>query len=242
MFASLHGELAVHPWRDPEAASDAYSLFVARSSAMGWLAEPAGPAGQWGMNDAGQGPGSRVAWFQAALPEPRVSVLPVQAFLSCAGAVAARIGTLRLDAVQVLLPVQALGARSSVLPLLQDAGWFADRDPHSRTRVRVTLDGGQDPAVRAAAPGLLGWTRELKQDVFSADLPSLTGDAEMELDPGIIDELWNGPAQHRVAFHGILAEWSPDALGWLAALLAQASARHGVDGPLMAVISAAGGP
>jgi hypothetical protein len=45
MFASLHGELAVHPWRDPEAASDAYSLFVARSSAMGWLAEPAGVAG-----------------------------------------------------------------------------------------------------------------------------------------------------------------------------------------------------
>jgi hypothetical protein len=126
--------------------------------------------------------------------------------------------------------------------LLKDGGCFSNLAPNSGRWVWSTLDGGQDPAVRAAAPGLLGWTRELKQDVFSADLPSLTGDAEMELDPGIIDELWNGPAQHRVAFHGILAEWSPDALGWLAALLAQASARHGVDGPLMAVISAAGGP
>ena len=42
MFAALHGELAPHPWRDPlVASSDAYSLFYARSSAMGWLAEAA---------------------------------------------------------------------------------------------------------------------------------------------------------------------------------------------------------
>jgi hypothetical protein len=241
MFAALHGALAAHPGR--AGSADAYSLFVARSSAMRWLAEPGGPAGLWGMNDAGQGPGSRVAWFQVALPEPRVAVLPVQAFLSCAGAVAARIGALRLVAVQVLLPVQALGARAeAVLPLLQDAGWFAGGDPHSRRRVRVTLDGGQDPAIRRAAPEMLRWTRRLDQDVFSGDLPSLTDDADMDLDPGIIDELWNGPARHRVAFHGDLAEWSPDALGWLAAFLAQASARHGVDGPLLAAISKAGGP
>jgi hypothetical protein len=242
MFAALHGDLAVHPWRDAQAASDAYSLFVARSSAMGWLAEPGGPGGCWGMNDAGQGPASRVAWFHVVLPEPQVSILPVQAFLSCAGDVAARIGTLRLDAIQVLLPVRALDARGSVLPLLQDAGWFADRDPHSRTRVRVTVDGGQDPTIRSAAPGMLRWTQELKQDVFSADLSSLTDEVEVELEPGIIDELWNGPPQHRVAFYGNLAEWSPAALGWLAAFLAQASARHGVDGPLLVTISAAGGP
>ena len=243
MFAALHGELAVHPWREPQAASDAYSLFVARSSAMGWLAEPGAVAGRWGMNDAGQGPGSRAAWFQVALPAAPVPALPVQAFLSCAGDVAARIGTLRLDAVQILLPLQAIDEHASgVLPLLQDAGWFADSDPHSRTRVRVTLEGGQDPAIRPAAPEMLRWTGQMKQDVFSADLSSLTDDAPPELDPGIIDELWNGPAQHRVAFHGVLAEWSLAALGWLAAFLAQACARHGVDGPLIVVISAAGGP
>lgn len=71
MLAALHGTLERHPWRDPSAASsDPYRLFVARSSAMGWLAEATGPgrAGVWGMNDAGEdqasGPKpSRVAWF-----------------------------------------------------------------------------------------------------------------------------------------------------------------------------------
>jgi hypothetical protein len=241
MFAALHGELAVHPWRQA-ASSDAYSLFVARSSAMGWLAEPGGTGGRWGMNDAGQGPGSRVAWFQVALPEPRVPTLPVQAFLACAGGVAARIGALRLAAVQVLLPVRALDAESAVMPLLQDAGWFADCDPRARTRVRVTLDGGQDPAIRSAGPEMLRWAQRFEQDVFLGDVSSLTDDADLELAPGIIDELWNGPTRHRIAFHGVLAEWSLDALGWLAAFVAQASAQQGVDGPLMLAISAAGGP
>lgn len=43
MFAALHGELVVHPWRDPGAAeSDAYSLFYVWPSARGWLANAAG--------------------------------------------------------------------------------------------------------------------------------------------------------------------------------------------------------
>src|SRR3954449_1888817 len=107
MFAALHGELAEHPWRDL-ASSDAYSLFIARSSAMGWLTEAVETAygGFWGMNDAGQDPRSqpsRVAWFQVSLTEPLVTVLPVQPFLACAGDVVARIGAFRLEAVQVLL-------------------------------------------------------------------------------------------------------------------------------------------
>lgn len=254
MFAALHGELALHPWRDPPAAcSDAYSLFVARSSAMGWLADVGenAPGSVWGMNDAGHDPGSgsqlsRIAWFQVSLiePVPAGRPLPVQAILSCAGDVVTGIGTLRLRAVQILLPVQCLDASagassnvSAVMTLMQDAGWFADCDPRSRTQVRVTLDGGQDPSIRSAAPGMLQWMRGFKQDVFSCDSYSSTGDEELVLEPAVIDELWLGPAHHRAAFHGALAEWSLDALGWLAAFLADASARHGVSTPLMLTAS-----
>jgi hypothetical protein len=254
MFAALHGELALHPWRDPfVASSDAYSLFVARSSAMGWLAEATENAsgGVWGMNDAGQDPGSgsqpsRVAWFQVSLiePVPTGRPLPVQAFLSCAGDVMARIGTLRLQAVQSLLPVQSLDASavassrvSAVMTLVQDTGWFADCDPHLRTQVRVTLDGGQNPSIRSAAPEILQWTQEFKQGVFSCDSFSLTDDDDMVLEPAVIDELWLGPAHHRATFRGTLAEWSLDALGWLAAFLAEASSRHGVSTPMMLTAS-----
>jgi len=40
MFAALYGELVLHPRPDPlaELSEDAYSLFYARSAAMGWLA------------------------------------------------------------------------------------------------------------------------------------------------------------------------------------------------------------
>ena len=253
MFVALHGELALHPWRDPDAAaSDAYSLFLARSSALGWLAEPAalGSCGVWGMNDAGQNPDagsqpSRSVWFQVSLiePVPAGRPLPVQAFLSCAGDVVARMGTLRLEAVQILLPVQSLyasaGASSPVNPmmtLIQDTGWFADCDPHLSTRVWATLDGGQEPSIRSAATGMLQWMQRIKQNVFACDSCSLTDDPVV-LKPGVIDELWLGPAQHRATFRGTLVEWSLDALGWLAAFLASASSQHGVSTPLMLTAS-----
>jgi len=73
MFAALYGELVLHPRRDPlaELSEDAYSLFYARSAAMGWLtpAVEGAAGGLWGMNDAEAGPGSgprptRVACFR----------------------------------------------------------------------------------------------------------------------------------------------------------------------------------
>ena len=204
------------------------------------------------MNDAGQDPDSgsrppRVAWFQVSLTEPVPAgrPLPVQAFLSCAGDVVARMGTLRLQPVRVLLQVQSLhtqpGAPSrmdALGTLIQSIGWFADCDPHLRTRVRVTLDGGQDLSIRTAAPGMLQWMQEVNQDIFSCDSFSLADDDDgMALKPAVVDQLWLGPAQHRATFRGALAEWSLDALGWLAAFLADASSRHGVSTPLMLTAS-----
>lgn len=243
MFAALHGELVFHPWWDAVASnSDAYSLFVARSSAMGWLDEATESAsgGVWGMNDAGQEPGdgsqpSSVVWFQVSLSEPIPAgrPLPVQAFLRCAGDVAARIGTLRLQAVQVLLPLQASSSRDALGQLLQDVGWFADCDPHRRTPVRVVLDGGEDSSLLSTAPEMVSWLRQLNQDILSCDSFSVTDNADPVLEPTVIDETWLRPANHRVTFQCALAEWSLDSLGWLAALFADASSQHGVSAPFL---------
>lgn len=258
LFVALHGELVLHRWRDPVAAeSDAYSLFYARSSAMGWLADAILPAAQglWGMNDAGheatsEGPGRDRIWFQVAIREPLPAgrPLPVQPLLVCAGDVISRMGTLRLDAVQLLLPVQCLAQpraaspqRDDVGALLQEAGWFADRDPRRGAQVRVTLDGGQNLAMRTAAPLMLQWMQELKQDVFVGDARSLTDDTAV-LSPGFIDPLWLGPSLHRATFSGTLTEWSLDVLGWLAAFLASISARYGVSTPLVLTVSRSDAP
>jgi hypothetical protein len=220
---------------------------------MGWLADAAenGVCGFWGMNDAGrdlvsQSQPPRVAWFQVSLTEPIPAdqPLPVQPFLACAGDVVARMGKLRLEAVQVLLPVQCLPAPSgidAVWTLLRSIGWFADGNPHLSTPVRATLDGGQSPSIRSAAPRIFQWMREVKQDVFACDSFSLMDDPVL-LKPAVIDELWLGPAHHRVTFHGTLAEWSLDAVGWLAAFLASASSQHGVSTPLMLTVSRAERP
>jgi hypothetical protein len=207
------------------------------------------------MNDAGhdtssEGPGRDRIWFQVEVREPLPTgrPLPVQPLLACAGDTVARMGTLRLDAVQLLLPVQCLAQALAASPqqddvgaLLQEAGWFADHDPHRGGQVRVTLDGGQNPAIRTAAPLMLQWMQDLNQYVFTGDARSLTDDAAV-LQPGFIDQLWLGPVLHRATFSGTLVEWSLDALGWLAAFLASASARCGISTPLVLTVSPGEGP
>lgn len=251
MFVALFGELVLHPRAGAliEFSQDAYSLFYARSAAMGWLtpAQEGASGGFWGMNDAEAGPAcgpqpSRVAFFQVVLTGPFPGgMLPVQPFLACAGDVAARLGTLRLEAVQVLLPERDAPADGPMAspsglkvawPLLDALDWFADCDPRLRAPVRVTLDGWLDPSIRAAASAILRSVREINQDVFACDSFSLAEDDHLVLRP-IPFEFEPGSAHHRVTFRGTLAEWSLDALGWLAAFLADQSSRHGVSTPLM---------
>jgi hypothetical protein len=252
MFAALFGELAFHPQPDGtgERSQDAYSLFYARSTAMGWLtpASEGATGGLWGMNDAAAGlaagpPPQRVAWFQVVLTGPFPGrLLPVQPFLACASDVVARLGALRLDAVQVLLPERYVpeegyfaspsGMRVA-RPFLDTPGWFADCDPQLRVQVRVTLDGGPDLSLSAAAPAIMRWAQEVRQDVFACDSLSLTDDDHLILRPIPFEDAASGAAHHRVTFRGALAEWSLDALGWLAAILAEGASRHGVSSPLM---------
>jgi hypothetical protein len=250
MFAALFGELVLDRRLDTEgeASHDAYSLFYARSSAMRWLtpAVQGASGGLWGMNDAEAVPDSgprrsRVAFFQVVLTEPNLrKLLPVQPFLTCAGDVMARLGTLRLEAVQVLLPerdadedaqiASPSGARVAS-SLLDACHWFAGCDLRARTGVRVTLDAGPDPSIRTRASAILQWAREVRQEVFAGDSLSLADDDHLILRPIPFQTAPAGP--HRVTFRGILAEWSLDALGWLAAFLADGASRHGISSQLM---------
>lgn len=263
MLAAFYGELAPRRLSDllPKLSEDAYSLFHARSAAMGWLtpAVQGASGGLWGMNDAEAGPGSgprpqRVAFFQVVLtgPAPGGS-LPVQPFLACAGDVVARLGTLRLDAVQVLLPERdpppggEFASMRASWPLLQARDWFTDCDPGLRAPVRVTLDGGPDRSIQAAAPAILQRVQEFRQDIFAGESFSVADEDHLVLWPDLA--LWPPPsashpdfAHHRVTFRGTLAEWSLDALGWLAAFLADASSRHGIRTPLMFTADRPAGP
>ncbi|OLF18522.1 hypothetical protein [Actinophytocola xanthii] len=256
LFAAVYGGFASHPWQD----QDAYSLFHQRSLAMRWLDDigwvvrrsaagyeerPTGAAGLWGMNDAGRdrpaaAGAAPVAWFQVgAEPVPAERPLPVQPFLRCVEEVVARLGKLELDAVQVLVPVQGLDVSSrpepALAPSLLTAGWFGG-DGRARTPVRVTLDSGRSPAVPAVAARLREWVGRLDQEVFACDSHSADDHASLAASPPFDDRLWYGPAGHRATFHGTLAEWSLDALGWLGAFLADLSAREGVTTPLLLTV------
>lgn len=263
MFGALYGELTPYAWREQDSETDAYSLFHDRSAAMGWL-EKTGTTGQrtaagletrkqdapglWGMNDAGHEhlyPDAElplVMWFQVGLtPVPAERSMPVQPFLRCAGDAAARIGALKLEAVQVLLPVDGLDASSrpkpTAMPSLLTAGWFVDSDPDARTSARIRLDSGQVPSIAAAAPHMQEWINRLDQEVFVCQSHSVTEHDPLPIQPPFADVFWNGPPLHQTTFHGKLAEWSLDALGWLGGFLADLSVWHCVTTPLLLTVS-----
>ncbi|MFB6615159.1 hypothetical protein ACIGFK_19525 [Streptomyces sp. NPDC085524] len=258
MFAALYGELLPHPWHDPGSEHDAYQLFHQRSLAMGWLddraAYPAGgdtsgvlagsgATGLWAMNDAGWSHPSAasapdlIAWFQVeAGPVAGDRPLPVQPFLRCAEDTVARIGSVRLAEVQVLLPLQGLDVASrppqALVPSLGTVHWFGARDPRSRTSVKVGINSGRVPSVPAVAEQLTDSIRHLDQDVFvtRSGEPAGPDDATP---PPFDDSFWNGPPRHGITLRGDLAEWSCEAVGWLAETVADCAGRLGVHSPLL---------
>jgi len=228
MFTALFGELALYPTRhDPVRQQDAFSLFYGRSMDLGLLTdERLERSGLWGMNDAAAGeaagPPPRVAWFQVGVTGNGLA--PVVPFLAVAAAVITRLGRLRLDAIQVLLPERGKDDRSQV-----DDSWFADLDPSLRVPVRVTLDAGPDEGIYTEAPAIL--ERIQTQDVFRCDSLHLAEEDHLVLRPIPFEH--PGDVHHRVTFTGTLAEWSLDALGWLAALLDDAASRQRITAPLL---------
>ncbi|HEU4792363.1 MAG TPA: hypothetical protein VFS96_01775 [Nitrolancea sp.] len=258
-YAALYGRLALHPWRGPIPEYDAYMLFYARSLAMGWLTEAREGAvgGFWGTEEAEVTPNaglppSRVAWVQVGLTNlmPDSRLLPVQPFLACIGEVVGRMGTLDLHAVQVVLPVERLRASAGAaspwdvaLVLVQDTKWFADVPPHARVRVQVTLNGGPNPAIRSAAPEMFRWMQSINQEIFVCASFSVSDEEALVSEAAFIGEFaqdqfpaWWQSGPHQATFRGTLVEWSLDAIGWLAAFLAEASHQSGVSTPLMLTV------
>jgi hypothetical protein len=248
VIAALYGELELHPWwSDPHVTSppDLYASFYARSSAMGWLTEAyeGAKGGIWGMNeaehDASPGP-HWIAWCQVDLTHPDpAGRIPLQPLLTCLGDAVARIGTAQVSAIQVALPeMEAAPATSDSTDrvLQRDAMWFLDSDPRARTGIRMMLDGGSSPRIRAASPGMLEWmSKEPGVASFDSLLPP--DDALVPPDRTFGGDTWPGPPQNRVTMSGTLVEWSLDALGWLATLAAAAASHHGASTPWMLTVN-----
>lgn len=255
MFAAVYGSLVPHAWHDPESVHDAYQLFHQRSLAMGWIDDRSAGEGEegrfvrtpglWAMNDAGWShplaapDADLIAWFQveaSAVAHDRP--LPVQPFLRCAQDVMARVGTMSLSAVQVLLPVQGFGITSGAsrmsVPSMQTVHWLGEHDPRSRTQVEISIDSGRDPSIPAASDQIREYISRLDQSVFVCTSHSAGG--RPAIDPPFDDTFWNGPPLHRAMFSGELAEWSLDALGWLAGFLADLSVRSGATTPLLLTV------
>lgn len=255
MFAALYGKLVPHPWHDPE--HDAYQLFHQRSLAMGWLDEATAvreddtlrASGLWAMNDAGWNhpladPGAGlISWFQVEASAPAGDrPLPVQPFLRCAVDTTARAGTPYLSAIQVLIPVQGLDASTrppyAAVPSIRTIHWFAERDPRARTLVEVGVNSGRDPSIPAVVERLIDHLGHLDQDVFVYGSHDVTGRDDV-LPPPFDDGFWNGPPLHGVVLRGELAEWSCDAVGWLAEVIADSAAHLGVRSPLLITVTRA---
>lgn len=247
MFVGLHGELKLHPWYDPDATdADPYMLFRTRSSMLSWLAGARkGEMGAWGMNDAGYSYGVGfeppcVAWFQVVLVDqvPTGRPLPTQQFLSVVSDVVRRIGTLELNAVQLMMPVQCLTPAVTptdpdfLLALRWDAAWLANPAPGSRTMVRATIDAGDSAEFRVNAPALFDWLASCSRDVFDCCSIGLEEEAHLVLRPPFSDSQWPSKTQSRVTVGGTLCEWSFDSIAWLSGLLSAGCFEQGVLRPI----------
>jgi hypothetical protein len=184
MVAAFHGRLDPHPWRPADSEHDAYQLFHQRSVAMGWLDDRSSAAGDerafrapglWAMNDAfcsaRHEAGEPFARFQVECSTPASDrPLPVQPFLRCAEDTTARIGTARLSAVDLLLPLQGLAPVSRpgnvLVPSMETCDWFGDRAPQARTPVDVIIGGGSSATAPTVAERLVAALAALGQDVF----------------------------------------------------------------------------
>ena len=184
-----------------------------------------------------------ISWFQVGASEVAGDrPLPVRPFLCCAQDATAQTGTLDLSAIQVLLPVQGLDPASrppyAPVPAVRTVDWFAERDPRSRTPVEININSGRNPSIPAVAQQLTDYLGRLEQDVFVCGSHDVAG-RDTVLPPPITDSSWNGPPLHGVVLRGELAEWSCDAIGWLAEAIADSAAQLGVRSPLLLTVTRA---
>ncbi|WP_300011902.1 hypothetical protein [Pseudonocardia sp.] len=247
LMIGWYGRIVRHPWLSPDwAEEDMYSLFAAGAEAMGWSSSgPGDDDGLWGMNDAGQdragGATTRLAWFQVGLPTHRAGgprPLPLQPLATCSWDAVARIGDVAADGVQFLVPLQLAGPSAGRL----EAGLnpFHAADPAARTAATVTVDTGSNDIGRRRAKDLLEGMAALRTGPFRVTGPVRIAPTVDAPQPPLVGDMWMGPSRHPVEFDADLPEWTPDALGWLALLVAEGARRAGIATTALVGISREG--
>ena len=259
MFAALYGDLELHPWRDPDSQHDAHSLFRERSLAMGWLDDRAASGGSetslarapglWALNDAGwEDPlghtdSGLVSWFQveaSAAADDRA--LPVWPFLRCAGDVMSRVGTLRLTALQVLVPAQGVDPTRrpayARVPSIATARWFAEPDSASSCAVQVDIYGGRATELGSIATAFGEVLTQLDQAVLKVQAIDAVGEHYAPR-AAVHDSAWNGPPTSGVRLRGTAVEWSIDVAGWLTEIATDCMSQVGVQSPLLVTLARA---
>lgn len=256
LFVALHGSFTRNPWQEAEQGPFADYLLRDRSQALSLSFDVGGGAGLgvaglhrssdlWSVYDAGpepigsSPPGEPIAWFHVLARTAMNEPLPIRALIVCCDDSVARLGTLGLDAVQMLLPLSHIdpSARTELYPSVDGTGWWLNSDPGARVSVRISLDSGSHPSAPRRAPAILDRLASLDQDVVRFDPNSLGSAHHNAPDFVFSDHLWPGPPHYRAAFDASLAEWNPDTVGWLASLLADVAATEQVRTPILVTVT-----
>ncbi|MER7500347.1 hypothetical protein AB0L05_15700 [Nonomuraea pusilla] len=96
----------------------------------------------------------------------------------------------------------------------------------------MNVDSGRDPSIPAGAEQLTDHLGHLEPNVFVHGSHEAAGRDDV-LPPPFDDGFWNGPPLHSVVLRGELAEWTCDAVAWLAEVIADSAAHLGVRSPLL---------
>ncbi len=259
LLGAVWGKSRIDPDGQHNLNNDPHSRFVQRSQAMGWLDERmvivdpsgnervVGNAGLWQMNDGGYGPIGTESrslaptfWFQVGIDKLSDSrPLPTEPFLCCAAAVAATLGEFELRAAQLVLPISQLSVgrngHAASAPSVETRDWFSGALEHPK-RVRVSMDiavGARSRFTPEFASGLIRDIKSYASPVFEAN-EWIEGSAAHSAFP---DRVWQGPRGDGLRIYGSVSGWSLDAIGWVAALLADCAVRRGLAAPLLVTVT-----
>ena len=238
VWVSLYGRMVAQARGAPRINrdDDAYRLFHARSSAMGWLHGgefPSRRVGLWGMHDAEMDmtvEDGRFAWFHVGFVESgQYRPLSLTPLLSCVGSVLSRFGSPEVNGVQVGIGAHLGAAIDSSMEryrgFASSALWFGIVPEDERVPVTVTIGSSARDAGAASADVGPCLDRVAKRAIGSLQL---CDEAVQLFDGG--DPLGGDPARPVLTFDATMGEWSFDALGLAFSSLVDVGQLSGMDG------------
>lgn len=138
----------------------------------------------------------------------------------------ARVGTIEVQTVQTMLPVNPT---FDFFHHLQGClNVFEVSSPDTRTPVRITIDTGDSDAAAALIDATSAHMTAIPDaPVEVVDVTTDDG-ASVVPDPPTDDDRI-GPPHHRATVRALLVEWSLTSLGWTTELVSHALSRAGAD-------------